>query len=99
MSGHLLAPRHRTGAADSSKARAPEKLASLVESGEVLTTTRSNVAEPRVGAEGTRDRHGELVAVETMLEPLPVLDFRESSPRVFWRINTHLYAYGSPPKT
>jgi tRNA(fMet)-specific endonuclease VapC len=78
------------------KARAREKLASLVEAGEVLTTTRFNVAELWVGVERTRDRAGEFLTVETMLEPLTVLDFDESSARVFGRITAYLYAHGSP---
>jgi tRNA(fMet)-specific endonuclease VapC len=78
------------------KARAREKLASLVEAGEILTTTRFNVAELWVGVERTRDRPGELLTVETMLEPLTVLDFDESSARVFGRITAYLYAHGSP---
>ena len=40
------------------KARAREKLASLVEGGEALATTRFNVAELWVGVERTRDRQG-----------------------------------------
>ncbi|PYN94370.1 MAG: VapC toxin family PIN domain ribonuclease [Candidatus Rokuibacteriota bacterium] len=78
------------------KARARDKLVSLVEGGEVLTTTRFNVAELWVGVERTRDRPRERVAVETMLAPLTVLDFDESSARVFGRITAHLYAHGSP---
>ena len=78
------------------RARAREKLASLVEAGEILTTTRFNVAELWVGVERTRDRPGELLTVETMLEPLTVLDFDESSARVFGRITAYLYAHGSP---
>ena len=78
------------------KARAREKLASLVVSAEILTTTRFNVAELWVGVERTRDRPGELQAIQTMLEPLTVLDFDESSARVFGRITAHLYAQRSP---
>jgi tRNA(fMet)-specific endonuclease VapC len=78
------------------KARAREKLASLVEAGEILSTTRFNVAELWIGVERTRDRPGELLTVETMLEPLTVLDFDESSARVFGRITAYLYAHGSP---
>jgi tRNA(fMet)-specific endonuclease VapC len=78
------------------KARAREKLASLVEAGEILSTTRFNVAELWIGVERTRDRPGELLTVETMLEPLTVLDFDESSARVFGRITADLYAHGSP---
>ena len=55
------------------EARAREKLAALVEGGEILTTTRFNVAELWVGVERTSNRQGELVAVETM-EPLTILD-------------------------
>jgi tRNA(fMet)-specific endonuclease VapC len=78
------------------KARAREKPASLVEAGEILTTTRFNVAELWVGVERTRDRPGELLTIETMLEPLTILDFDESSARVFGRITAYLYAHGSP---
>lgn len=78
------------------RTRAREKLASLVANGEALTTTRFNVAELWVGVERTRDRQGELVAVETILEPLTVLDFDEASARVFGRIAAHLCALGSP---
>ena len=78
------------------RARAREKLAALVEAGEVLTTTRFNVAELWVGVERTRDQPGELFRVETMLEPLTVLDFDGSSARVFGRITAFLYAHGSP---
>ena len=78
------------------RARAREKLAALVEGGEVLTTTRFNVADLWVGVERPRNRQGELVAVETMLEPLTVLDFDESSARVFGRITAYLYARGNP---
>ena len=78
------------------RARAREKLAALVEAGEVLTTTRFNVAELWVGVERTRDQPGELVKVETMLAPLTVLDFDDSSARVFGRIMAVLYAHGNP---
>lgn len=78
------------------RGRARKKLGSLVEDGEILTTTRFNVAELWVGIERTRDRPAELAAVETMLEPLTILDFDESSARVFGRITAHLYARGSP---
>ncbi len=77
------------------KARAREQLASLVEAGEILTTTRFNVAELWVGVERTRNRPGELLTVETVLEPLTVLDFDESSARVFGRITVYLHAHGS----
>ena len=78
------------------RARARGKLAALVEAGEVLTTTRFNVAELWVGVERTRDQPGKIVRVETMLEPLTVLDFDDSSARVFGRIMAFLYAHGSP---
>ena len=49
-----------------------------------------------VGVERTRDQPGELFRVETMLEPFTVLDFDDSSARVFRRIMAFLYAHGSP---
>jgi tRNA(fMet)-specific endonuclease VapC len=78
------------------RAQAREKLAALIEAGEVLTTTRFNVAELWVGVERARDRRGELAKVETMLEPLTILDFDDSSARVFGRIMAFLRAHGSP---
>ncbi len=78
------------------RARAREKLASLVGGGDVLTATRFNAAELWVGVERTTDRQGELVAVERILDPLIVLEFDEASARVFGRIAAHLYAQGSP---
>ena len=78
------------------RARAREKLAVLVEDGEPLMATRFNVAELWVGVERTRDRQAERTAVETMLEPLTVLDFDESSARVFGRITARLDALGNP---
>jgi tRNA(fMet)-specific endonuclease VapC len=67
-----------------------------VDAGEILTTTRFTIAELWVGVERAQDWQGELVAVETMIEPLAVLDFDESSARVFGRITAQLYAEGSP---
>jgi predicted nucleic acid-binding protein len=82
-------------------ARAREKLASLVEANESLTTTRFNVAELWVGVERTGDRPGEIFSVETMLEPLTVLDFDESSeclgvsPRIFMLGDRHVETWTS----
>lgn len=78
------------------KARAREKLGTLVETGEALTTTRFNVAELWVGVERSRDREAEIRAVESTLGPLVVLDFDETSARVFGRITAHLHALGTP---
>jgi len=84
------------GAGRRLKARARSKVAALLEAGELLTTTRFNVAELWVGVERSRDREAERRAVEAILEPLMVLDFDESSARVFGRITAHLRALGSP---
>jgi tRNA(fMet)-specific endonuclease VapC len=78
------------------KARARAKLAALVEQGEVLTTTRFTVAELWIGVERSKDRQSELAAVEAMLEPLSILEFDESSARVFGRLTAHLQSLGTP---
>lgn len=78
------------------KARARQKLRALLEAGEILTTTRFNVAELWVGVERSRDREAEIQAVEGILSPLAVLDFDESAARVFGRVTAHLAAAGRP---
>jgi tRNA(fMet)-specific endonuclease VapC len=78
------------------RSRAREKLATLVDAGEVLTTTRFNVAELWVGVERSEDRAAEIEAVERMLRPLIVLDFDELSARVFGRVTAHLQTRGAP---
>jgi len=78
------------------KVRARDKLAALLDRGDALTTTRFNVAELWVGVESSRDRAAELQAVDAILAPLIVLDFDESSARVFGRISAHLRALGPP---
>lgn len=78
------------------RARAREKLARLVDEGEVLTTTRFTVAELWVGIERAEDREAEIQAVGRMLRPLIVLDFDEISARVFGRVTARLQAQGTP---
>jgi tRNA(fMet)-specific endonuclease VapC len=78
------------------RSRAREKLATLVDAGEVLTTTRFNVAELWVGVERSENRQAEIDAVERMLRPLIVLDFDDVSARVFGRVTAHLQARGAP---
>ncbi len=78
------------------RSRARAKLATLVDAGEVFTTTRFNVAELWVGVERAEERQTEVEAVERMLRPLIVLDFDEVSARVFGRITARLQARGTP---
>lgn len=78
------------------RVRAREKLASLVDAGELLTTTRFTVAELWVGVERAEDRQAEMEAVERMLRPLIVLDFDEVSARVFGSVTARLQARGAP---
>jgi len=78
------------------QARARAKLVAVREAGEALTTTRFNVAELWVGVERSRHRDTELQAIERILEPLIVLDFDESSARVFGRLAAYLDGAGSP---
>jgi tRNA(fMet)-specific endonuclease VapC len=78
------------------RGRARENLASLVDDGEALTTTRFTVAELWVGIERAEDRQAEIEAVERMLRPLIVLDFDEVAARVFGRVTARLQARGTP---
>jgi tRNA(fMet)-specific endonuclease VapC len=66
--------------------RAQQKVDALVGAGEVLKTTRFTVAELWVGIERSADRQAEIDAVRCILDPLIVLDFDESSARVFGSI-------------
>ncbi len=76
--------------------RARERLRALVEDGDVLTTTRFNVAELWVGVERSRDRQAEVRAVEMILAPLVVLDFDDAAARLFGRLTARLQAQGTP---
>ncbi len=79
-----------------SRAQARRKLDTLVAVGEVLTTTRFNVAELWVGVERSRDHAAEVRAVEGILKPLMILEFDEAGARMFGRLTAALQARGAP---
>jgi tRNA(fMet)-specific endonuclease VapC len=76
--------------------RARQKLDALVSAGETLTTTRFTVAELWVGIERSADREAEIRAVESILQPLVVLDFDEPSASVFGSIAARQQVLGTP---
>lgn len=76
--------------------RARQTLEALLSNGETLTTTRFTVAELWVGVERSRDRDAEIEAVDAILAPLAILDFDESSARVFGRIASRMQRLGTP---
>ena len=61
-----------------------------------LATTRLNVAELWVGIERARDRDQELSRVESALDGVEILEFNESSARLFGKFTAHLLGMGRP---
>lgn len=72
------------------------KLASLQSAGDILVTTRLNVAELHVGVHRSRDRAAELARVRAVLRPLGVLDFDQRAAEAFGRIVAALLRAGRP---
>lgn len=76
--------------------RALGKVRELVDRGETLVTTRFNIAELYVGVERSDDAQREERAVQAVLGVLGVLDFDQTSARLFARITAHLQTIGKP---
>jgi len=76
--------------------RARRKVEALQEGGEILVTTRFNVAEMWVGVYRSTDRRGETVRMQAVLRPLPILDLDRRSAEVFGRIVGRLQDAGTP---
>jgi len=70
-------------------------LASLQAKGETLVTTLFNIAEMWVGVYRSRDREAELARTQTVVRPLPVLEFDRRSAIVFGQIVAGLRAEGN----
>jgi tRNA(fMet)-specific endonuclease VapC len=76
--------------------RALRKIEELLECGELLVTTRLNMAELYVGVERSDDPDRERHVVETVLRGLGVLEFDERAARLFGRITALLPEIGRP---
>jgi tRNA(fMet)-specific endonuclease VapC len=78
------------------QSRARQKVDELVASGEVLTTTRVNVAELWVGVERARDRSREIESIERLLSSVLVLELDRAGAEYFGRITAFLQVRGTP---
>jgi predicted nucleic acid-binding protein len=78
------------------KRRALAKVRELVDRGEGLVTTRFNLAEMYVGVERSDDPDREERALQTVIEPLGMLDFDDRVARLFGQITAHLQTIGKP---
>lgn len=76
--------------------RARRKIIALHAAGQVLATTRFNVAELWVGVVRSPTPQKEQVAVSKLLEPLVVLEFDAAGARVFGRLTAYLQVQGRP---
>lgn len=76
--------------------RALRKLRQLLHRGELLVTTRLNVAELYVGVERSDDPEREERLVHEALQGLGILDFEQRGARLFGRISAHLQEIGQP---
>lgn len=74
--------------------RAVTKLAELRQAGQVLATTRVNVAELWVGVERSADRDAELRRVEGVLAGVTVLEADEAAARRFGWVKARLMDAG-----
>lgn len=76
--------------------RAREVTQRLLVAGEILYTTRANVAELWVGIELSQDRAAEEQRVLRALQAMVILEIGESESRTFGRISAHLRRVGRP---
>ena len=84
----------RDGAAPRKRIR--DTLRALLQDGEQLVTTRFNVAELWVGVARSQDPEAEREKIETLLSPLPVLEFDARCAEVFGYTLAHLQERGLP---
>jgi tRNA(fMet)-specific endonuclease VapC len=78
-----------------SQGRVRRKLQDAQQTGEVLATTRFNIAELWVGIHRSRDSAGELAKVEALVRPLVILDFDQRAAEIFGRVVGYLQESGS----
>jgi predicted nucleic acid-binding protein len=76
--------------------RATNALAPLTSAGQVLCTTRLNVAELWVGVERSKDRALELSKIEAVLNGMPVLELDDAAARLFGVLQAHVLGIGRP---
>ncbi|OGV77687.1 MAG: hypothetical protein A3K18_11820 [Lentisphaerae bacterium RIFOXYA12_64_32] len=77
-------------------ARAASKLRGLVGRGELLVTTRFNVAELYVGVHRSSDPDAEMRAVRALLAAIGILDFQDREAKLFGHVTAHLQRLGRP---
>ena len=77
-------------------ARAATKLRALIARGDLLCTTRFNVAELHVGVYRSHDPEAETKAVEALLTGIAILEFGSREARVFGQLTAHLQKLGRP---
>jgi tRNA(fMet)-specific endonuclease VapC len=75
---------------------AAQKIVDLVERGELLATTRFNIAELYLGIELARGREAELESVRRILVPLTVFLFDDRAAWLFAQSTAHLRRIGRP---
>jgi predicted nucleic acid-binding protein len=85
----------RTGASNRRR-RATNELRELLANGELLTTTRFNVAELLVGVYSSDDPDQEIKIVSAALQKLTILEFGPDSALLFGRITALLGRQGKP---
>ena len=85
-----------TGSASARRQRAARKIEELAENGQVLVTTRFNVAELYVGLARSRRHEEDEKAIQTLLRQFEVLEFNDAAARVFGSITGYLQEVGRP---
>ena len=78
------------------KQQAIRKIKELVERGEVLVTTRFNVAELYVGVARSKRPQEDEKAIQTLLSEFGILEFNDAAARVFGWITGFLQQIGKP---
>ena len=78
------------------KKRALNKLNELGNRGEIVVTTRFNLAELYVGIARSDNPGAEEKAVHSLLEDFGVLEFDDRAARLFGRLTAHLLDIGQP---
>lgn len=78
------------------KQQAIRKLEELVERGEVVATTRFNVAELYVGVARSKRPEEDEKTIQTLLSQFEILEFNDTSAHVFGSLTGYLQRIGKP---
>ncbi len=78
------------------KQRAITKVESLAKNGQVLVTTRFNIAELYVGVSRSKNPRREEEALHILLHDFEILEFTDAAARVFGSTTGHLQKIGKP---